>query len=88
MIINLSLMITPFTKLLIEGAIPGFAISAPVVGTGKTLLAKATALISLGYEPSVVPEVENEAEQRKQIGALLQTAPIYVLIDNIKKTTK
>ena len=82
---SLALMITPFTKLLIEGAIPGFAISAPVVGTGKTLLAKATALISLGYEPSVVPEVENEAEQRKQIGALLQTAPIYVLIDNIKK---
>ncbi|MEC9013143.1 MAG: hypothetical protein VYA78_01070 [Chloroflexota bacterium] len=79
---SLALMITPFTKLLIEGAIPGFAISAPVVGTGKTLLAKATALISLAYEPSVVPEVENEAEQRKQI---VQTAPIYVLIDNIKK---
>ena len=81
----LSLMLSPFIKLLVEGSTPGFAISAPIVGTGKTLLAKAIATITLGSEPPVVPEVESEAEQRKQIGALLQTAPIYVLIDNIKK---
>ena len=82
---SMALMLTPFTKLLVEGGTPGFAISAPVVGTGKTLLAKAVSSISLGHEPSVVPEVESEGEQRKQIGALLQTAPIFVLIDNIKK---
>ncbi len=82
----LSLIISPFIKLLAEGSTPGFAISAPVSGTGKTLLAKSIATITLGSEPPLVPGVESEAEQRKQIGALLQTAPIHVLIDNIKNS--
>ena len=63
---------------------PLFAISAPVAGSGKTLLAKIVAVIATGQGAAVIPQGKDREEERKHLFArLLQGKPVIV-IDNIE----
>lgn len=65
---------------------PGFAIRAPMMGSGKTKIAKVIGMVALGRDISVITmPKDNEAEFEKRFDvALLKGDPI-ILIDNIER---
>lgn len=66
----------------IPGPVPCFAVTAPVPGAGKTLLAHAIANIATGRDaPVVVPTSDPEEERKRLLGVALDASPI-VLCDN------
>jgi putative DNA primase/helicase len=64
---------------------PLFGLSAPKMATGKSLLADIISLIATGEVNSVVPQAENEAEEKKRILALLMEGAPIICFDNIDK---
>lgn len=62
---------------------PGFLFSAPVAGSGKTLLAKSIARMASADEPSMLPPVEVEDELRKRLLAALREGRSVIVFDNI-----
>ena len=83
-----SLMLTMVARHAIHGPVPHWAIMAHSVGTGKTLLAEASAVAMTGAEPRTFAPVggrraDAEAEMRKRITATLFESPPVVLIDNV-----
>ena len=61
---------------------PGFVISAPTPGTGKTLLAKCLAVLA-GDRPEAVTFPKKDEEQRKLLFSLARRGPRAVVFDNI-----
>ncbi len=76
-------LLLPFARDLIPGPTPIHLLLAPLMGTGKTLLAKAMAFPSSGDLP-VTSQSDSEEEFRKRIVAQLGGAPMAVLLDNVK----
>jgi len=64
---TLALMITPFVRPLIPGPVPLAIISAPLKGSGKTLLGEICSLIATGHSPHMLPYSSSEEENRKKI---------------------
>jgi putative DNA primase/helicase len=62
---------------------PLFAFSAPVMGSGKSLLADVVALIATGRPASMMTFTDDPDEERKRLLALLLGAAPIVCIDNI-----
>lgn len=63
---------------------PAFGFDAPVQGSGKTLLAKALAMLSTGERASVWPHVAgNEEEIRKRLLTLLRDGSRAIVWDNV-----
>ncbi len=61
---------------------PGFLASAPVYGTGKTLLAEAIAWTT-GKPPRIMAWPDKEAEQRKALVSVLRENPENLILDNL-----
>ena len=79
----LALVLTPLVRPIIEGPIPLAVITAPQVGTGKSLLGEIVCLIATGHSPELMQYTMQEDEIRKKItAALLQSAQI-IMFDNI-----
>lgn len=80
-----ALALLPLVRLMIDGPTPLHLISAPVQGSGKTLLADCLALIASGIHPQTITEAPDDGEWRKRITAALALRPTYILIDNINR---
>jgi len=78
-----ALVLTPLVRPVIEGPIPLAVITAPQVGTGKSLLGEIVSLMATGHSPELMQYTTQEDEIRKKItAALLQSAQI-IMFDNI-----
>jgi hypothetical protein len=64
---------------------PGFLITAPTAGTGKTLLARCLCALAGDASPSPFPPLSsaNEDEMRKRLMAALRDAPPVLFVDNL-----
>lgn len=61
---------------------PMFAISAPVMGAGKTLAADLIGIIATGHAPAVMSQGRNPDEDQKRLLAVLLRGDSVVQIDN------
>lgn len=78
------LLITPFVRPLISGPVPLAIISAPLKGSGKTLLGEICSLIATGHSPHMLPFSISEEENRKKITAALLGGHSIIEFDNVK----
>ena len=78
------LLLAPFARELIDGAIPLHLFEKPTPGTGATLLTDMLAFPSLGRPLPAMTEGRNEEEWRKRITAKLKDGPSHVLLDNLR----
>ena len=76
-------LLLPFVRPLIDGPTPLHLFTAPVAGTGKTLLALALMTPALGKELEPMTADCEEPEMRKRITASLRDSPTAVLLDNL-----
>jgi hypothetical protein len=67
---------------------PLHCVTAPKMGSGKTLLAVLSGLIATGVEPYIISHVEDEAAIRKLIVSTLADGAQVVVIDNIEYPLK
>lgn len=79
-----ALVILPFARPLIDAPTPLHIATAPTPGTGKTLLARVTAMPFNPDGPAVMTAGQDEDEWRKRITALLSGGTSHLLIDNVK----
>lgn len=78
----LSLALTPFARHTLTDSAPLGYIDANTRGSGKSLLASATALIATGRRVPMSSWPEDEAEQEKRITTLLIEGASLVIFDN------
>ena len=79
------LLVVPFARDLIHGLTPNHVIEAPSAGTGKTLLADAVLLPSLGRHVPRIAEVRNDEEWRKRLTAHFKEGRPVLLLDNLSR---
>ena len=77
----LTLLLRP----LIKGNIPLFLVSAPVPGTGKSLLVQTLCSVVTGLDAATMTEAKDGDEWRKRITSVLQNSPPVVMLDNINR---
>ncbi len=81
----MALLLQPFVRLLISGNTPMYFFTAPMAGSGKTLLGKVLLIPSLGREPSPDPFPEDEAEMRKYLTSKLIRDRRLIFFDNVMR---
>ncbi len=64
---------------------PMFGITAPKMGSGKSLLADTIALIATGKPNSVLSIAENEIEERKRLLSVLLEGDLMICYDNVER---
>ena len=64
---------------------PMFGITAPKMGSGKSLLADSISLIATGKPNSVLSMSENEIEERKRLLSVLMEGDLMICYDNIER---
>jgi hypothetical protein len=79
-----ALGLLPFIRPAIDGPTPLHLITAPVHGSGKTLLLKVLSYIATGSVASMNAEPEDDAEWRKVISTKLQNSPTFIVFDNVE----
>lgn len=79
-----SALLTVIVRSLLPTA-PGFVISSPVAGSGKTLLARSLARLA-GCAGEVLPNVQNDDEMRKRLISLARVCTPVIIFDNISGT--
>jgi hypothetical protein len=80
----LALLLTPILRSAILGPVPLALVNSPKQGTGKSLLARVTAMIATGVEATLMPAGHDEEEWRKKITATLWSGATINPIDNIE----
>ena len=81
----IAFLLLPFIRKMILGPTPLHVVSAPVAGTGKTLLAQLLALPSIGQSKTVMTEGRDDDEWRKRLTATLKRVPRVILIYNLSR---
>jgi putative DNA primase/helicase len=64
---------------------PLFGITAPMPGTGKTILAETASIVVTGRRPSVLSLGYDDAEAEKRIGGVLLAGDAAILFDNLER---
>jgi hypothetical protein len=82
--VALSAIITPLVRPACD-AVPLHAITAPVMGSGKTELAKTVSYIALGREPFTTGQAKDAAEEEKRLLALVLECHSIVIFDNLDR---
>lgn len=80
--VALASFLTPFVRISLP-MVPGFAIDAPVAGSGKTKLACLAGILATGAMPSTIPAGQGPDEQDKQFNASLLGGKPYIILDNV-----
>ena len=83
-----ALLLTAVVRPAIAGMVPLALLTAPVAGTGKTLLASLVPAIASGRDPAMMAAPDKEEEWVKIITSMLLAGPSFALIDNISGTLK
>lgn len=81
----LAAILTLLCRHAIPGPVPMWAISSPVRGSGKTLLADCIAIVGTGRSAARITQPQDEEEMRKRIMALALAADPVVCIDNVER---
>lgn len=63
---------------------PGFSFDAPAAGSGKTLLAQCLLVLCGATAAAVIPECQDDEENRKRLLAALREGRQGILFDNIR----
>lgn len=77
-------IITAMVRRILPSA-PMFAVTAPMPGTGKTLLAETPSIIATGRRSSVLSLGHDDAEAEKRLGGVLLAGDAVILLDNIER---
>ena len=64
---------------------PWFAIDAPIMGSGKSLLADIVSMLATGRKATVISQGNDETEDEKRLGALLMRGVPLLNLDNIER---
>jgi hypothetical protein len=83
----LAMMLTPFARFAMRSA-PMFVISAPKMGSGKTLLSNLPNYIASGKPSSLISQSDTPEEERKRLLALLLQGSMVTVIDNVERPLK
>ena len=83
----LALLITPLIRYAVRGA-PLTGISAPKMGSGKTLLSHLPAYIATGRSPALMAQADDPNEEKKRLLALLLEGSIVTVLDNCERPLK
>lgn len=78
-----ALLLTPFVRQATAGPAPLAVISAPLQGTGKSMLATVFNVIATGHRPAMMPAPKMEEEMRKRITSALRAGNTTIVIDNV-----
>ena len=81
----IAVLLQSFVNLLIEGPKPLIVVDSPTRGTGKSLLAMVTLLITTGRIWPVGTLPSNEEEMRKRITSELLSGTPFVIFDNVDR---
>lgn len=76
--------LTPVVRQVYRSNTPALVVDAVQRGTGKTKLASVIGMVALGEEPDAASAPMDKDEWRKRITTVLQDAPAFVLIDNVR----
>jgi hypothetical protein len=82
---TLAVSLLPFVRQMIDGPTPLHLIDAPAPGTGKSLLGDAVVLPATGRPALVMTEGHDDEEWRKRLTAAMVQAPIFILLDNLRR---
>ncbi|MBF0262723.1 MAG: hypothetical protein HQL97_12925 [Magnetococcales bacterium] len=82
--VGLSAILTVLVRRSLRSA-PMFGISAPKMGSGKSLLADVITMIGTGHSAQVMSQVTNPEDERKRIFSLLLNGDAVAVIDNVEK---
>jgi hypothetical protein len=85
--VALALEITPVIRYAVRAA-PLTGISAPKMGSGKTLLSHLPAYISTGRAPALMAQADDPQEEKKRLLALLLEGSPVTVIDNCERALK
>jgi hypothetical protein len=82
--VALASIITPLIRQAVRSA-PLFAISAPKMGSGKTLLGYQPSYIATGRPPALLSQAERPEEEKKRLLAILLGGSVVTAIDNCER---
>ncbi len=82
----LAALLLPFVRPMIAGPTPLHLVDKPTPGSGASLMIDVIATVATGRTADVMTQSDYEEEWRKRITAVLLRAPVYVLIDNLRRT--
>jgi hypothetical protein len=85
--VALALLITPLIRYAVRAA-PLTGISAPKMGSGKTLLSHLPAYIATGRSPALMAQADDPQEEKKRLLALLLEGSIVTVLDNCERALK
>lgn len=85
--VAIAMMMTSLCRFAVRAA-PMFIVSAPKMGSGKTLLAHLPSYIANGRPPSLMSQPDSPDEERKRLLALLSEGSTITVIDNIERPIK
>jgi hypothetical protein len=85
--VALAMMLTPFARQSMRSA-PMFIISAPKMGSGKTLLSNLPSYISTGKPANLISQSDTPEEERKRMLALFLQGSGTTVLDNVERPLK
>jgi hypothetical protein len=85
--VALALLITPLIRYAVRAA-PLTGISAPKMGSGKTLLSHLPAYIATGRAPALMAQADDPNEEKKRLLALLLEGSLVTVLDNCERPLK
>ncbi len=80
---TIGMILLPFVRELIPGPTPLHLIDAPVMGTGKGLLADVCLMPFLSNKPAIITAPRTEEEWQKKLTSTLMEAPSTIFFDNV-----
>lgn len=85
--VALAMLLTPFARFAMRSC-PMFVISAPKMGSGKTLLSNLPNYLASGKPSSLISQSDTPEEERKRLLALLLQGSMVTVIDNVERPLK
>jgi hypothetical protein len=82
---SVALLLLSFARNLIDGPTPFHLIGKATPGTGASLMARAISHVCTGGDFTVFPEGRDGEEFRKRLTAVLMTAPLFLVLDNLNR---
>jgi len=82
--VALATILTALVRKSIRSA-PMFGISAPTMGSGKTLLADVVSMIATGHEAAVMSQARDGDEDKKRLLSILLAGDPVIVIDNVER---
>ena len=81
----LALVLTLLARRAITAVVPAWGVTAPVAGTGKTLLAQIASLVAYGKTPALTPPTHDDEALAKQLLATARAGSSLLIYDNVRR---